>query len=418
MLNRLMVLLSLLFCGTANAAIGYYLNVEPDVFYSTAQQACERFLPEFKAANPLPNWPNAVYISSPGNPCTYGAKKSATGTSLMSGYTWKVGGVNAGYLIYECKAGESDSLTWPRHQEDDKGAEIPGTSVPIFTNPVCVNGCEANHTASVDDCFYDSTNFLFCVFTVQRTGPTCATPTEAPDVGGGCPSGYQEVAGKCQLIPPTDPCETDPNGEGCSGGTDPGDGGTDPGDGGTDPGDGGTDPGDGGTDPGDGGTDPGDGGNPGGGGTDPGDGGGGDGGDGDGNGSAGGYANCDVPTACDGDAIACAQLELQKYDYCTGLDMADFPGQKDQIDDFLDQPALKPEEDEEINLGDMFSEGTRFLPSSCPQAKQVSLTLMGGRSFSFSYEPLCQFASDLSYLIVAAAAVFYALYVGRAVGGE
>ena len=121
---------------------------------------------------------------------------------------------------------------------------------------------------------------------------------------------------------------------------------------------------------------------------------------------------------CVGDAIACAQLVYLKQQKCSGDAATDFLGQKDDIADFLDQPAFESEEDEEINLGEMFSEGTRFLPSSCPQAKSFSLTTNGGRTFSLSFEPLCQFASDLSYLIVAAAAVFYALYVGRAVGGE
>ena len=67
----------------------------------------------------------------------------------------------------------------------------------------------------------------------------------------------------------------------------------------------------------------------------------------------------------------------------------------------------------------MFNEGTRFLPASgCPQPKSFSLSTGGGRTFEFSFEPLCQFASDLSYLIVAAAGVFFAIYIGRASGGE
>jgi hypothetical protein len=414
MFKRLLALLSLAICGYANAGVGYYLNVEPDVYYPTALQACERFLPEYKASRPMPNYPNAVYlVGTAANPCTYAIRSSPTGTTLVSGAVFQVGGQNVGALSYECKSGEPDSLTWPRHQEDDKGAEIPGTKVPIFTNPVCLNGCEANHTSSVDDCFYDNTNFLYCVFTVQRTGTTCASPTKAPDVPGGCPAGYQEVGGKCQLIEPPDPCETDPNGEGCGGG-DPGGG---------DPCEanpnaegcpGGGDPG--GGDPCE--ANPNAEGCPGGGDPGGGDPGGGDPGGGDDGGSAGGYANCDAPLACSGDAIACAQLELQKYEYCNGLEKSDFPGQQDDIADFLDQPDFEAEEDEEINLGEMFSEGTRFLPSSCPQAKSFSLTTNGGRTFSLSFEPLCQFASDLSYLIVAAAAVFYALYVGRAVGGE
>lgn len=96
----------------------------------------------------------------------------------------------------------------------------------------------------------------------------------------------------------------------------------------------------------------------------------------------------------------------------------DFPKQKDAIGDFLGQPDLQPEEDEEVDVGSMFTEGTRFLPSGCPPPESVSLTTAGGRTFQFSYEPLCQLATDLSYLIVAAAGIFFAVYVGRAVGGE
>lgn len=127
--------------------------------------------------------------------------------------------------------------------------------------------------------------------------------------------------------------------------------------------------------------------------------------------------NCDAPFACDGDAIACAQLQVQKQLMCDGQD-TDFPSQKGDIDDFLDNPDFKAEDDEEINLGNLFSEGTRFLPSSCPTPESLSLITGGGHSFRLSYEPLCQFASDLGVLIVIASGIFYAIYVGRAVGGE
>ncbi|WP_422766536.1 virulence factor TspB C-terminal domain-related protein [Pseudomonas aeruginosa] len=42
----------------------------------------------------------------------------------------------------------------------------------------------------------------------------------------------------------------------------------------------------------------------------------------------------------------------------------------------------------------------------------------GGHSFTFSYKPLCAFASDLGVLIVVAASIFATLYVGRGFGGE
>ncbi|WP_430736800.1 virulence factor TspB C-terminal domain-related protein [Pseudomonas aeruginosa] len=50
--------------------------------------------------------------------------------------------------------------------------------------------------------------------------------------------------------------------------------------------------------------------------------------------------------------------------------------------------------------------------------KQFSLSTGGGHSFTFSYKPLCAFASDLGVLIVVAASIFATLYVGRGFGGE
>ena len=119
-----------------------------------------------------------------------------------------------------------------------------------------------------------------------------------------------------------------------------------------------------------------------------------------------------------GTARACAQLTLEKALKCDGEDATDFPAQKDDISDFLKNPAYRMEEDEEVNIASYFKEGTRFLPSSCPPPKVFHLTTGGGRTFQFSYESICLFASDLGFLIVAAAGVFFAIYVGRAAGGE
>jgi uncharacterized membrane protein YgcG len=323
-----------------------------------------------------------------------------------------------------CQAGIEDTLTWPFGVKDPVSGEVLDPIQPPW--PVCASGCMLNkrpgapHTESCYSLPDQAQSKVYCDWYGVRTSEGCGnddepTPPELPD----CPSGYVMGATGCEPETPPDPCEANPtgtgcpgdpcvanpNGEGCPGGGDPGGG--DPG--GGDPG--GGDPG--GGDPG--GGDPG-GGDPGG--VDPGGGdpGGGDPGDGE-PGNATGFA-CGEPLTCSGDAIACAQLQFEKGQYCADVEARNFPSQQDEIADFLDNPDYKAEEDEEIDLGQMFSEGTRFLPSSCPQAKTFSLTTMGGRTFSLSFEPLCQFASDLSYLIVAAAAVFYALYVGRAVGGE
>ncbi|WP_411848406.1 virulence factor TspB C-terminal domain-related protein, partial [Stutzerimonas frequens] len=58
---------------------------------------------------------------------------------------------------------------------------------------------------------------------------------------------------------------------------------------------------------------------------------------------------------------------------------------------------------------------TRFLPATCPADYQVRFSV---RSFSMSYEPLCEIASSFSWLFVSASALFCAIYVGRAFGGE
>lgn len=244
----------------------------------------------------------------------------------------------------------------------------------------------------------------FCLFEYRGTGEQCG------------PTDPKQNNGSTSPVPPTDPADpTDPanncgpthvwSGSTCVPKLDP-----DPSDP-TDP----TDPG--GGDPGGGnpgGGDPG-GGDPGGGDPGGGDPGGGD--PGDGEDGIKGLA-CDEPLTCEGDAMTCAQLTLQKALKCDAEDATDFPEQKDEISDFLKNPAYRMEEDEEVNISSYFKEGTRFLPSSCPPPKVFHLTTGGGRTFQFSYESICLFASDLGFLIVAAAGVFFAIYVGRAAGGE
>jgi hypothetical protein len=101
----------------------------------------------------------------------------------------------------------------------------------------------------------------------------------------------------------------------------------------------------------------------------------------------------------------------------------DFPGQKDHIESFIgDQEGADglDEGDGDVDVSGLFGEAinTRFLPSACPPPESVSLITAGGRNFEFTYEPLCQLASDFSYLIVLAASIFFAVYVGRSMGGE
>lgn len=306
-----------------------------------------------------------------------------------------------------CSSGQAKTYTWPLGRRDSS-AEFniaPGTAIspPAFA---CIDGCRARHL-SVSSCFNETEtdgSITYCDYNAELTGESCNTSENQPP----------------EVPQPTDPGDggTDPG----DGGTDPGDGGTDPGDGGTDPGDGGS-PGDGGTNPGDGGTNPGDGGtNPGNGGTNPGNGGTNPGGGDSDGGSASGLA-CDQPLACSGDAIQCAILDTQKRARCDALAAGNYPSQEGDITGFINgkgDSAKLDEGDGEIDVSGLFSGPTdpRFLPATCPAAKTVTLTSQGGRTFEFTYEPLCQFATDLGYLIVIAASLFYAIYVGRASGGE
>lgn len=131
--------------------------------------------------------------------------------------------------------------------------------------------------------------------------------------------------------------------------------------------------------------------------------------------------SCDAAFSCTGDAIDCAILKKQKEQQCFAEDQADFEGNKADIEGLFEGQGDKFTLDEgsgDIDVPSFINQGTRFLPSSCPEAENFSLTTAGGRSFTLSYEPLCRAASDLSGLFVAVATILAALYVGRSVGGN
>jgi len=73
--------------------------------------------------------------------------------------------------------------------------------------------------------------------------------------------------------------------------------------------------------------------------------------------------------------------------------------------------------EETIDVASYFSTGTRFLPSGCPAPKQLYISTLG-RNLSLSWEPLCNFAGALSFIVVAMASLFFVVYVGRSFGGE
>lgn len=129
--------------------------------------------------------------------------------------------------------------------------------------------------------------------------------------------------------------------------------------------------------------------------------------------------DCDGSFSCTGDPIDCAILKQQKEQQCYAEEMGDFEGKKSDVEGLFQGDDFKLSEgDGDIDVPSIISQGTRFLPASCPAAESFSLSTAGGRTFQLSFEPLCRAASDLSGLFVAVATIFAALYVGRAVGGN
>ena len=134
--------------------------------------------------------------------------------------------------------------------------------------------------------------------------------------------------------------------------------------------------------------------------------------------SVSGDGTCGAAPSCSGDAIQCAMLRQQHAMRCQQEEQDDFPGNKDDIKSLFQGERFQVEEGSETDVSSLFNTGTRFLPASCPADSNFSLTTNGGRTFGISYLPLCQLATDLGYLIVVAASLFFAIYVGRGVGGE
>lgn len=300
---------------------------------------------------------------------------------------------------------------WPIGRQFTNGDPFQDFGFPPPAT-ACVSGCRASldpngtdDTYGISDEQNPGAEIVWSDYAYKESGATCpssekTTPPEIPPApvdpcladpnaagcsgsGGGDP----------------DPCETNPQAEGCTGGGDTGGGDTGGGDtGGGDTG----------------------GGDTGGGDTGGGDTGGGDTGGGDSGGDTGSASGTDCGTSlsCSGDAVGCAIARIQKDFSCRTQEGSDFPAQKDALKQLIGDPQFAPEPDTEINVGELFNRGTRFLPAACPPPKSLSLITNGGRAFEISYDPLCQLATDLGYLIVVAASIFYAIYVGRAAGGE
>ncbi|MDD0841493.1 virulence factor TspB C-terminal domain-related protein [Pseudomonas sp. Gutcm_11s] len=128
--------------------------------------------------------------------------------------------------------------------------------------------------------------------------------------------------------------------------------------------------------------------------------------------------DCESNTfACAGDAIDCAVLREQHKQTCFAEEQADFPNKRNDIESLFQGDDFELKE-AEIEAPSIISGATRFLPAGCPPPETVSLSLGSGRNLEFRYEPFCRLATDLSWMIVAVASIWAAIYVGRAFGGE
>lgn len=125
--------------------------------------------------------------------------------------------------------------------------------------------------------------------------------------------------------------------------------------------------------------------------------------------------SCDAPASCTGDAIDCAVLQEEKTQRCLAEDQADYPKYASEIESQLSEEKYQLESEDVIVPG-LLQGSTRFLPSSCPAPRQVSLS--SGTNISIEFDLFCSFASSIAPIIVALALLFGALYVGRSFGGD
>jgi hypothetical protein len=392
---RVFILFLLFFAGSAWAERPWYNPVTgEDVFYKTAHEACSAVIPRVIAHwNSYGSFTFTIEDVSAGyGPCSYQYTRSDGNQGRSNDTIDSV--ISQSLPAHECTAAKPDQINWPFGVKDTPTGDVKPDSAIIPPALICSQGC-MHERGSVKSCYAfteDDPLKVYCDWNTTQNGSICSTTDEPvrPELPDG----------------PADPCHTNPAAPGCTDGGD-GDGGDNGG--GTDPGDGTTNPGNGGTNPGDGST------NPGNGGTNP--------GGGDSSGGSVSGIECDQALSCSGDAIQCAILEVQNRARCASLNAGDFPSQEGDISGLINSKgdaATLDEGDGEIDVSGLFSGPTdaRFLPAACPPPKTFNLTTLGGRTFEFTYEPLCQLAIDLSYLIVIAASLFYAIYVGRASGGE
>jgi len=269
-----------------------------------------------------------------------------------------------------------------------------GTNYVLDDGPpsICYNQCTYNGAdyTPASSCYFvnGSTDTGFCNYVLKSTGGSCGAdsyefaqsgdllnPPQTPNVppsdpnDPGCPAGWSWSGTTCVKNPDDD------GGDG-GGGDGPGNGGGDTGDG------------EGQCDPA----------------KDP---------NKCGQSSVSGEA-CNVDLKCEGDAIQCAILRMNKEQLCQWTYDASV---KQQIADELSGEAYQLQETN-IPVSGLFSEALnkgRWLPQTCPAPQTINVM---GNTYSFSWEPVCRFATAMGPIIVALASIFFAVYIGRALKGS
>ena len=99
---------------------------------------------------------------------------------------------------------------------------------------------------------------------------------------------------------------------------------------------------------------------------------------------------------------------------CHAEEQADYESKKTDIDSLFQGDKFEIEE-QNVDVPSFVDRATTFLPRTCPADQRISVS---SGSISMSYEPLCVLAEGFSWIFVAFTAVFCAIYVGAAFGGN
>lgn len=123
---------------------------------------------------------------------------------------------------------------------------------------------------------------------------------------------------------------------------------------------------------------------------------------------------CSQGLSCSGDAIDCASLRQEKAIRCS----FDWPTQQSSVLSEVSKPEYDLQE-KQIDASTLFTgpSAGRWIGGSCP-ADKVYYSTLAKRSFYFSWSFFCQFSTGISVMLIGMASLFFAVYVGRAFGGN